>query len=95
VAHIWDDAIGRCIEHKRYPRRNREPFWDYINYTLARELGVFRLGNSNEYSYDQCRSFLLSADTSGALDIIELSFQVIGTHMREATHDVKFAAEVT
>jgi hypothetical protein len=44
---------------------------------------VFSLTGTPAGPVEQCKSFLLAADTAGALDIIELSFRVIDRGIRE------------
>lgn len=92
VAHIWQDSIGRYTV--RSIGRYDEPHWELVSNTLARELGVFSLGNPSIYPSAQCQEFLLTADTSGTLDIIQLSFQVIDTVMRDASFTIRQEAEV-
>lgn len=48
-----------------------------IHEMLARELGVFHLGDERHHFPERCREHLLTADTYGALDMIELSFRLI------------------
>ncbi len=94
VAHIWQDSIGRYTVRVRSIGRYDEPHWELVSNTLARELGVFGLGNPSIYPSAQCQEFLLTADTSGTLDIIQLSFQVIDTVMRDASFTIRQEAEV-
>lgn len=74
VIHIWNSAIA-----------DYEEIWDAIHSTLTREMGVFNLGETDEDASAQCRRFLLNAETEGALDIIELSFQIIDLVVRKLT----------
>jgi hypothetical protein len=53
--------------------------WQFIHDTMAREMGVFHLWGKGGVAYfEACKQFLLGAPTLQALDIIELSFHVIG-----------------
>jgi hypothetical protein len=98
VIHIWNSAIGKY----RYPdfSGHKPPLsevWDFIHNAIAREIGVFRLGRD---SYDansetRCKEHLLTADTEGALDIIELSFRLIDTSVRRLQHYTRQEAEIT
>src|SRR5258708_14234974 len=54
-----------------------------IHKAMARELGVFTLTGQSGDPDDQCKSFLLNANTSDALSIIELSFRVIDKGVRK------------
>jgi AbiJ N-terminal domain 4 len=78
VIHIWGDALGFSSSHGN---------WKFIHDTLARERGVFYLGNSDEPHWKQCQDFFLAADKNGALDIIELSFRVVDRVVRERYGD--------
>src|SRR3712207_1151460 len=71
VIHIWNDAIGHYTTYQAH-KGDYEPHWELIHDTLARELGLFSLGDRHHLIHGQCKTFLMTADTSGALDIIEL-----------------------
>lgn len=66
VAHILNDSIDKY-----------KNLWEYIHEIMCRELGVFRLSNSNVSYADRCVDYLLTADFEGTIDIIELSFKLI------------------
>jgi hypothetical protein len=86
VIHIWRDAIGIFYVPHDYTGRPESPaneLWTSIHNKLARERGVFVLGDGQSYPSDQCKQFLLRADTPGALDIIEFSFRVIDRWVRK------------
>jgi hypothetical protein len=87
VIHIWDDAIGYWYVPDGYFGSGKPSpanrFWSLIQSALARELGVFSLTGTPAGPVEQCKSYLLAADTAGALDIIELSFRVIDRGVRE------------
>jgi hypothetical protein len=51
---------------------------------LCRELGVFSLNGKSDYPEKQCSDYLLTANTLGALDIIELSFRNIDRVVRNS-----------
>ncbi len=72
VIHIWNDTIG-----------GKEEAWKFMHDTLAREMGVFNLGESYQNPSAQCQYFLLNTDTDSALDIIELSFRIIDQGIRK------------
>src|ERR1022692_3609359 len=50
---------------------------------MVRELGVFSLAENVGDPDAKCKEYLLSADVSGALDIVELSFRVIDRIIRD------------
>jgi hypothetical protein len=88
VIHIWRTAIGRyylpegAFSHGRPSPANE--IWRFIHDTLARELGVTVL--AGEWADDppnRCTQFLGKTNTSGALDIIELSFRAIDLGIRK------------
>jgi AbiJ N-terminal domain 4 len=77
VIHIWNGALGVFYEPRGYSSGSKSPankYWRFIHDNLAREKGVFALGDSHSDSDAQCRQYLLKADILGALDIIEVSF---------------------
>ena len=69
-------------------------FWEIISNTLARELGLFTLGEPRADPNVQCQEYLLKADTSGALDIIELSFRVIERMVKNTRPVELYGAEI-
>ena len=76
VIHIWEDTLGRYYDSKgnyakHYPR------WVELHDILAKELGIFELSSDGSNKQEKCRLFFMSADTDGALDIIELAFIII------------------
>jgi hypothetical protein len=87
VIHIWNDAIGVYSEPQGYYGSSRRSpanqFWSLISRRLARELGVFTLTGKAEDPDDQCRTYLMTAENAGALDIIEFSFRAIDRGVRE------------
>jgi hypothetical protein len=73
------DALHGAL-HGFYPHHDTplsNQLWDLIARTLAEDLGVFSIGQSRASSFDQCVSFLQSANTDGALDTIDLSFRIV------------------
>src|SRR3972149_1033888 len=87
VAHIWKSAIGPYFQPDPYgmtskPRSNE--WWRLIHDSLAREVGVFSLVEKDWNPWAKCQAFLLTADTGGALDIIELTFRLIDNVVRQA-----------
>jgi hypothetical protein len=62
VVHIWRDAIG----FYRSPINSEQVHWQLIHDTLARELGLFDLGDSNLTPFGKCQQFLLNSGTSGS-----------------------------
>ncbi len=88
VTYIWKDAIGTYFAPSGYSYSGGEPspankFWRFIHDQLAREHGVFALGDGHSDADVQCKQYLMTANTSGALDIIELSFRTIDRWVRE------------
>jgi hypothetical protein len=79
VIHIWKGAIGAYFEGDYGRHSPANQFWSLIHDILARESGVFSLVQGEIRPDSKCIAFLASADTGGALDIIELSFRVIET----------------
>ena len=96
VIHIWASAIGRYFFVERWettPASNRH--WHTIHDMLARERGVFNLGDERDNPFAQCQKFLQASDTAGALDIIELSFRVLDRVVRQQGYDDTQTSGVT
>lgn len=79
IIHIWNSAIGPAVlRTSGRTTSGPRPVWELIHDQVARELGIFYLGDSPHPDPKQrCERFLLNASTNDALDIIELSFRVI------------------
>lgn len=88
VVHIWRDAIGpyvdtsRSYSHTAYPPGPANRYWTRILKTMCREKAVFRLMEGANNPEEECVHYLLTADTEGALDIIEYSFRLIDVVLR-------------
>lgn len=90
VVFIWLRAIGYYVPaqydgmlsalNSRYPQND---FWYSFFNLFRRELGEFEIGRSGHNPSDQCQQYLLNAETDGALDIIDLSFQIIDQNVRK------------
>lgn len=107
VIHIWTTAIGTyaparkpqngaAAEQGPWTLEAAEPkcneYWREIHDTMAREQGVFHLGNEKLDPCARCQEFLLKADTGGTLDIIEISFRWIDKNVRKLRpHEKQFA----
>jgi hypothetical protein len=84
IVHILNDAIG--IDEKRSSEKPAKAAYDFINRTLCREYGVFKL---NDTRYDQSsteavQSFLLQTGyVDKVLDVIELAFKFINLVINE------------
>jgi hypothetical protein len=86
VIHIWNDAMGAYIESSGYSSTKSSPanrFWALVHKAMVRELGVFTLTGQGGHPDEQCIRYLMTADTGGALDIVELSFRVIDRGVRD------------
>lgn len=86
VVHIWTDAIGE-LRTLNWTDPGAE-IWPMIVRTMCKELGLFRLTDDGDYHL-QCSHFLLECTDESALDIIELTFVMIDTAMRN--HWTKYA----
>ncbi len=95
VIYIWMSAIGpyaaledhSSLNILRNPPPASNAIWIHIFSTLARELGMFALGDKDANPFVQCQQYLLNTDTNGALDIIDLSFHVIDRNIRRLSFD--------
>ncbi|MFZ0522542.1 MAG: hypothetical protein WAL95_16070 [Candidatus Acidiferrales bacterium] len=85
IVHIWQAALGRWFpasNNYHAPRSRSSGVWNFIEKTIAKENGVWNLGIAANATDHRCIEYLLSADTDGALDIIELSFRSIDRIIR-------------
>ena len=86
VVHILRSSIGHYDPPHPYVTRSEihypNNYWELIHNTMAREIGTFNLGKSGYNPEQQSEQFILSTDTAGVLDIIELSFKVIDQNVR-------------
>jgi hypothetical protein len=82
VSHIWRTSIGKWRTDD-YGESVSNEVWQVIFDKLCRELGMFKLGGPVENPAGQCLHYLMTADTDGALDIIELSFRAIDRMIRD------------
>lgn len=83
VIHIWTDTIGPYFSVDRYttpPASNHH--WDTIAGLVAREKGVFWLGERDCNPYVQCQQHLQTGSVDDALDLIEVSFKYIDAIVR-------------
>ena len=95
VIHTWGGAIGPyfVVDSWHIPPPSNS-HWKLIHDTLARERGVFYLADKSDNPFVACQKFLLTADTDGALDIIELSFGVIDLAVRRQGYDADESSQV-
>ena len=83
VIHILSDAIGEDSEYKE----EAQQVFQYINDTLCREYGLFQLRNERGSVFSKIANFFLQEnDPEKVLDVIELSFKIIDTHVRGRIH---------
>jgi hypothetical protein len=102
VAHIWRAAIGPWRGDGGYfSDVSASPscgVWDSIHETIARESGVWVLGDLNDSTLNsqvRCVQHLMSADTDGALDIIEVAFRTIDKTVRDFDPYAQVTAGIT
>jgi len=87
IAQIVREALGFWYRPDRtyFDARPESPssrWWEEIHDALAREYGVWQLGKNGKNQEQRCMEYLLTADTDGALDVIELCFKVIDKGIR-------------
>lgn len=79
IVHIIRDAIG--VDH--YNCNSAMNAYEFINDALCREYGLFELApHSNSKENAIINFFLTRDDHEQAIDVIELSFNVINTYVR-------------
>ena len=81
VVHIVRDTFGR----DRYGHDQVSQAFKFIHKTLCKEYGVFSLKKYPDSDFDAIYDYFLNTkDYEQALDIIELSFKVINTFVRDS-----------
>jgi len=63
VIHIWKSGARWFLRVAGYSSGTKSPankFWKFIHDGLARELGVFSLGDGRSDPDDQCKQYLLT-----------------------------------
>jgi len=82
VAHIWRAAIGRWRRNSYGDVSPTSTVWEGLHDIIAREKGVWFLGDKSGDPEQRCTDYLMTAPTDDALDIIELSFRGIDNIVR-------------
>lgn len=78
IVHIIQDAFG--VDHYRY--HYAEKAYEFVKQTLCREYGLFELVKYPKTDAESVINFFLNeGSTERALDVVELSFQIINTHI--------------
>lgn len=80
IVHILRDALGRWYRPSGYGTGETSPtsaLWEHVQKIIAKEKGMWSLGRPESNPSEKCIEYLMSADTDGILDIVELSFRVI------------------
>jgi hypothetical protein len=82
IVHIIRDAIG---ENTYGSNDDIQKVYEFIQKTLCREYGLFKLGNAfNEGNEEQVLNFLLRTDENDqVIDTIELTFKYINRIIRD------------
>ncbi|SGZ09080.1 STM4504/CBY_0614 family protein [Moritella viscosa] len=92
IVHIITDTIG---SGESYNSRSNSVY-ETIHKTLCREYGVFNLNKNAESYYTAIYdSFLQEKDYEKCLDIIEISFKMIDTNIRNNPHQFQFNSSVS
>ena len=74
VIYIWERAIGTA--NSQLAIRQVNELWNNIHSTLAEAYGLAELGPGSS-PFNRCQTYILNAETPGALDLIDLSFGMI------------------
>ncbi len=91
IVHIIRDTLGK---DQYYSNQSSKAF-RFIHKTLCKEYGMFSLDQHANSDVDAIYNFFLSVDDyEKALDIIELSFRVINTIVREDNYQYNTASIV-
>ena len=80
VTYLWAELTS-ISQHSSWPlsKNSKKQMYQQVSQTLAREYGRLQLVENQHYNHYNlhCYAFLLNCSTEQALDIIELSFQVL------------------
>jgi len=80
IVHIIRDAFGNLNYYMDTKGRN----FKFIHEALCREYGIFSLGDQNDSNFQAVVNFLLhTQETDKAVDVVELTFQVIDRVVRK------------
>lgn len=83
IVHIWTSAFGEPADWNKVPQ-----LFQQIHDALCREYGVFSLTERREPVFDKVANFMLqSTDAEQVLDVVELSFRVLDTIVRQSSYD--------
>ncbi len=86
MVHIWRDAIGPYYVYGQFEDRNareNNEAWELIHKTVAREHGVFSLGDERRIDERCERYFLDVSPVDAALDVIEVAFLYLDRFARD------------
>lgn len=84
IFHIIRDAFGDLGTYRGAARSA----YEFVHNALCREYGVFRLGGQHDSDFEAVVNFLLQTkETEKAIDVIELTFQVIDRVVRENQYE--------
>ncbi|MCM0082119.1 hypothetical protein L4X63_11005 [Geomonas sp. Red32] len=79
IVHIVKDAFGKDRTGNDYP----ESAFKFIHESLCREYGVFKLHEYPDSDFQAVYDYFLKCkDYEKVIDVIELSFKIINTHVR-------------
>jgi hypothetical protein len=87
ISLIWDASIGPYGEDRFGYDLPTNRFWRFVHGSMCKEKGVYALSDRSMNEQVQCHEYLLNAGTDDALDIIELSFQVIDRLVPQMTYE--------
>jgi len=97
IAKIWMAAIG-CWRRSDTPFVTTSPsseWWEFIEKTIAKEKQVWHLGEQHSDQATRCIQYLITTDTEGALDIIELSFRALDRCIRKFSPSMQEIAGIS
>lgn len=89
VAHIFADVLGRWRDsagHHSPPSSPSNQWWNEIHHIVAREKGYIELNEQGRNPFEKCCAYLFDAPTTDALDLIEVAFNYVHTHVRKVHH---------
>jgi hypothetical protein len=84
VIHILGDALTPWRDSDYCDPLEHAPnvWWKQLFDALTREKGVFALSTKRGNPFEQCMHYILEAETTDVLDLIELAFRFIERYVR-------------
>ena len=88
VIYILEDTFGALYYNRLKIPNGGVKAYEFIHKALCRKYGMLKLGKHNDSDREAIVNFLLQTkETEKAIDVIEISFQVIDHYVRENEYE--------